>query len=178
MNKKILSISYIFTNPEEVESRNIYSLINGINITDNLLLNYFRVSVTTLDLDPIKNIDHNLYSDNNRNDNIYIYFQSVGTSGEISRLLESNQIDFPGELFVFSLNCSYEQYINDLVRNSVSKNIKEHNLNLSIGIYEDVITIRFNREFYYDNAKKLEDTLLQWENSLGDVKYRKTLNFS
>lgn len=177
MNKKIIRISYVFSNPEKVEFKSIYKLIIVFNITENLLLNYFRVNTKFLDLNAIKNVDYTLYRDENRDDNIYIHFKSLGNINEINGLLENNQIEFPTELMVYGLNCSYEYYINNLVGYSESKCIKEHYLNLFIGIYEDVIIIKFNRDFYYEYSKKLEDILLNWENSLGEIKYRKTMNY-
>ena len=175
MKRKIYNISYIFDEKISLASKFGFELLKILNIYDNVVLHYFRIKSEKLNLTSIDKNEFKLYKDKNRDDNFFIYFPAIKYMKEILGIYDLEFHEYPSEISYHSINCSFTYYINNLIGGNINKFISENIINFSVDIYEGLIDMKLNRNFYKKRKSELDLLIEEWESTLSNIKIRKLI---
>lgn len=176
MKRGIIKNSYIFEEDINLAPRLAFELLERINISDNVVINYFRINNDKLNLDKLKLSEFEFYKDTMRNDNTFIYFRSIKSFREILEIYDPKYIMYPIELDFHHINCSFNYYITNFSNRKINKGISRNFIDFSVSVYDGLIVIKFSRVFYDERNQLLDRLIDEWENTFSNIKIRKSKN--
>ncbi len=166
---KIFEITYILdecVNYAPLIGYNILYLLKNKNC---IVINFFRIKNELIDLHQLININYKFIVDKRREDNSYLFINEINREIKLIDMLRKEDYEYPAEINCITLNKSIDLYFknknftNDkIIKNGLSKFILE--------IYDGMLILKFNKDFYGKNEEKLIEL---WEKDYFNLKYAK-----
>lgn len=92
----------------------------------------------------------------------------------ILELLSTDAFEYPAEIECYLLYAN-KYTLDSIIHNCFEGDISKSEYKIKISNYHDFIDVKIDKQFYYDNKKNIDDSLIIWETSNGNM-YHKTIS--
>ncbi|MCV2231765.1 hypothetical protein N7548_02885 [Acholeplasma manati] len=175
MKRQYLILSYIFNDHFERIPYFAYDFLTQLNITKNIVITYFRLPTEKLSLNEFDPKSYKLYMNKKLTDNIILYFPSLEPLSKMNKMFYVDYHLDQTEIYFENINCSFDYYIENIIKANRKKSSIRKCTNLSVFVDEGMIIIKLNRDFYEKDKQQFNQLIYNWEHTFIDLKIRKSI---
>ncbi len=169
--KRIFEISYLFDNFNTNNTFSIlFNILDALKMNKNMVINLFRIYDQWINYDEINSKNYKIIKDESRNDNTYVFFSQIKSSDDIFSMLDKKCNEYPAEVNCIHLNEYEDKHFEFIVGKSSKEVILSGISNFIAEIYEDMIILKFNNDFYENNKNEIDNNMIIWEKAFSNYK--------
>lgn len=170
----MLRIRYSYTDGKEIEISEYISILNCLLSKQDVIFKLFRIHKEWINSNALLKNNCILLNDEFRIDSYYLCINQIEKFDIILELLSTDAFEYPAEIECYLLYAN-KYTLDSIIHNCFEGDISKSEYKIKISNYHDFIDVKIDTQFYYDNKKNIDDSLIIWETSNGNM-YHKTIS--
>lgn len=171
--QNMLRIRYSYTDGKEIEILEYISILNCLLSKQDVVVKLFRIHKEWINSNALLKNNCIVLDDKSRNDSYYLCINQIEKFDIFLELLSTDAFEYPAEIECYLLDAKYT--LDSISHNCFEGDISKSEYKIKISNYHDFIDVRIDTQFYCDNKKNIDDSLIIWETNNGNM-YHKTIS--
>lgn len=172
----MLKIRYSYIDGKQIEISEYISLLNCLLSKQDVVFKLFRIRKECINSNALLKNNYIVLNDKSRNDSYYLFIKQREKFDIILELLSTDAFEYPAEIECYLLHAN-KYTLDSNIHNCFEGDISKSEYMIQISNFHDFIDVKFNTQFYCDNKKNIDNSLIIWEKNNGNM-YHKTISKS